>query len=82
MKRKLDYWGRDISEIRKHKRSQIRRLSLPKDEDMPEVTHREDYNELTTKQLREVVKERGLGTKGLSKLKEQELIGLIERGSS
>lgn len=79
MKRKLDYWGRDISEIRKHKRSQIRRLSLPKDEDMPEVTHREDYNELTTKQLREVVKERGLGTKGLSKLKEQELIGLIER---
>lgn len=57
-------------------------MSLPEDEDMPEVTHREDYNKLTTKRLREIVKERGLRTKGLSKLKEQELIGLTERGSS
>jgi len=49
---------------------------------MPDLTPREDLNKLTVKQLKEIVKKRGLSTKGLSKLKKQALISLTERGSS
>ena len=81
-KRKLEYWVHDISEIRKQKRSQIRNSSFSEEEDILRPTPREDLNKRTVKQLKEIVKERGLSTKGLSKLKKQELISLIERGSS
>ena len=47
---------------------------------MPELIPREDYNKLTIKRLKEVVKERAIGTMGLSKLKMQELINIIEIG--
>ena len=81
-KRKLEYWGHDISEIRKQKRSRIRNSSFSEEEDMLDLTPREDLNKLTVKQFKEIVTKRGLSTKGLSKRKKQELISLIERGSS
>lgn len=46
---------------------------------MQDLTPREDYSKLTIKRLKEIVKGRGLSTKGLSKLKKQELISFIER---
>ena len=49
---------------------------------MPELTPREDYNKLTIKRLNRIVKERGISTMELSKLKMQELINLIKRGSN
>ncbi|KAJ7394544.1 hypothetical protein OS493_000359 [Desmophyllum pertusum] len=42
-------------------------------------TPEEDYSHFTLKQLRDIVKEKGLNRKGLSKLKKQELIDLIEK---
>ena len=49
---------------------------------MPELTPREDYNKLTINRLNKIVKERGISTVGLSKLKMQKLIYLIEKGSN
>ena len=56
-------------EIRKQKRSETRNPSLSDDKDMPDlVAPREDYSTVTIKWLKEIVKERHLSTKGLSKL--------------
>ena len=79
-KRKLEYWGNEIVKITKQKRSENGNLPLSEEEDMPGPAPRQDYNKLTIKRLKEIVKERGLSTKGLSKLKKRELISLIERG--
>ena len=77
-KRKLDYWDHDIREIRKQRRSEIGASALSQD-DTPDPTPEEDYSHFTLKQLRDIVKEKGLNRKGLSKLKKQELIDLIEK---
>ena len=76
-KRKFEYWGHEISQTRKQKRLQIE--DSAQDHDTQELTSTEDYRKFTIKQLREIVKERGLNTKGLSKLKKQELINVKER---
>lgn len=82
MKRKLEYWGHEISEIRRWKRSAIRNPSLSENEDMQDLTPREDFSKLTIKRLKEIMKERRHSTEGLSKLNKQELLSLIEKGSS
>ena len=64
------------------KRSPMGNSSLSEVEEMPELTPREDYNKLTIKRFKEIVKERGNGEMGHSKLKMQELINLMERGSN
>ena len=56
--------------------------SLSEDEEMPELTPRKDVNKLTIKRLKEIVKEKDNGAMGHFKVKMQELINLIERGSN
>ena len=78
VKRKLEYWGHGISEIRMKKRSESKISTPNEDEDMLDLNSKDDLYKLTIKQLKDVVREKGLNTKGLYKLKKQELIHLIE----
>jgi len=48
------------------------------DEEMCEESPTEDYSKMTLQQLREIIKERGLKVKNLSKLK-KELVTIIEK---
>lgn len=48
------------------------------DEEMREESPTEDYSKMTLQQLREIIKERGLKVKNLSKLK-KELVTIIEK---
>ena len=80
--RKENWITRDMNQAKlgssKGHQSGIRHLVKMKK--MPGLIPREDYNKLTIKRLKEVVKERAIGTMGLSKLKMQELSNIIERG--
>lgn len=49
------------------------------DEEMCEESPTEDYSKMTLQQLREIIKERGLKVKYLSKLKKKELVTIIEK---
>ena len=49
------------------------------DEEMCEESPTEDYSKMTLQQLREIIKERGLKVKNLSKLKKKELVTIIEK---
>ena len=77
-KRKLEYWTTEISEIRKQKRAHCEDSpDTIQDDDIP--TPEVNLANLSVKQLRELIKEKGLRPKGLSKLKKMELIGVIEK---
>ena len=77
-KRKLEYWTAQISEIRKQKRPRYEDASdTIQDDDIP--TLEVNLKNLSVKQLKELIKERGLKPKGLSKLKKQELIAVLEK---
>ena len=77
-KRKLEYWNTEISEIRKQKRARCEDSpDTIQDDDIP--TPEVNLTNLSVKQLRELIKEKGLRPKGLSKLKKMELIGVIEK---
>ena len=66
IKRKLEYWEHDISQLRKQKRSQIENSSMDEiQNEMPDPASEIDYSNLTIKQLKDTVKDRGLQTKGL-----------------
>ena len=78
-KRKLEYWNTEISEIRKQKRACcVDSPDTIQDDDIPNPEV--NLTNLSVKQLRELIKEKGLRPKGLSKLEKMELIGLIEKG--
>lgn len=76
-KRKLEYQTAQISEIRKQNRPRYEDASdTIQDDDIP--TLEVNLKNLSVKQLKELIKERGLRPKGLSKLK-QELIAVLEK---
>lgn len=73
---------KEISEIREQKRAHTTTTTFSEGEDTQDLIFpREDYNKLTTKPLREIIKEKGLGRKSLCKLKKQELINIIVKDS-
>ena len=75
VKRKLEYWEHDISVKRKG------RQVIPQESMLDEETFDEnkiDYNEYTMKQLKQMIIEKNLSRKGISKLKKKELITLLE----
>lgn len=77
-KRKVEYWNTEISEIRKQKRACcVDSPDTIQGDDIP--TPEVNLTNLSVKQLRELIKEKGLRPKGLSKLKKMELIELIEK---
>ena len=49
------------------------------DEEMCEESPTEDYSKMTLQQLREIIKERSLKVKNISKLKKKELVAIIEK---
>lgn len=80
-KRKLDYWETEISAKRKQQRALLASTSAVEDDQDDETsdpTSTEDYNRKTIVQLRQIIKEKGLQVKNLTKLKKKELITLIE----
>lgn len=77
-KRKLEYWDSEITAIRRQKRSRSE-ADTTQDDEIPVPAPEENLKNLSVKQLREVIKEKGLKPKGLSKLKKKELIELIEQ---
>ena len=79
-KRKLEYWNHGIAETRKQKRSHLQASpEATHDDEIPVPTPEENLNNLSVKQLRQIIKEKGLRPKGLSKLKKKELVELIEK---
>lgn len=79
-KRKLEYWNNGITETRKQRRStpQISaEISDLMDDDVSLSTPTENLESLTVKQLREIIRERNLKPKGLSKLKKRQLLDII-----
>ena len=63
-------WNHGIVETRKQKRSHLQASpEATHDDEIPVPTPEENLNNLSVKQLREIIKEKGLRPKGLSKLK-------------
>ena len=76
-KRNVEYWETGIGQKRKEQRL----MSAPSssfDEEMCEESFTEDYSKMTVPQLRELIKEKGLKVKNLSKLRKKELLTIIE----
>lgn len=80
-KRKLEYWGQGISQARRQRKQEIdnQYSSVTPEESMSSSGQAEDYSTLTIyiKQLNDIVKNRGLKPKGLSKMKKKQLIDLL-----
>ena len=84
IKRKLEYWEEDISKIRKERRllsevsnSQITTSQVTNSgEENPDDNI--NYGNYTVKKLMAIVKEKGLYKRGVSKLKKDQLIALLE----
>lgn len=76
VKRKLQYWGQEICEKRKERRvvSQVDELE---EQETVEVINNY-YNQYTMKQLKQIIIEKKLTTKGISKLKKKELITFLK----
>jgi len=67
-KKKLEYWNTEISEIRKQKRARCEDFpDTIRDDEIP--TSEVNSKNLSVKQLRELIKEKDLRSKGVSKLK-------------
>lgn len=80
-KRKLDYWETGISAKRKEQRASLASTSATEhdqDDETSDPTSIEDYSKKNIVQLREIIKEKGLQVKNLTKLKKKELITLLE----
>ena len=78
-KRKLEYWGQGISQARRQRKQEIdnQYSSVTPEDSMSSSTQAENYSALTIKQLKDIVKNRGLKPKGLSKMKKKQLIDLL-----
>lgn len=76
-KRRLEYWNLTIFENRKKMRIEIPTQGLPAVSDQAEVPAI-DYNGYTVAQLKQLIKEKNIKRKALSKLKKKELIDLLE----
>ena len=76
MKGKLDYWETEISAKRKQLRASLASTSATEndqDDETVDPTPTEDYNKKTVVQLREIIKEKGLQVKNLTKLKKKKI---------
>lgn len=78
-KRKLEFWGQGISQARKQRKQEIdnQYSSVTPEDNMSSSAQAENYSTLTIKQLKDIVKNRGLKPKGLSKMKKKQLIELL-----
>ena len=80
-KRKLEYWSNEISESTKKRRRAQDPHATNQNDEIQVPTCPEYHNVLSVKQLREIIKGKGLRPKGMSKLKKKELIEFIEANS-
>ena len=77
----MEYWGREICIARQTKRQKCKEMPQG-DGEVTETNEHDDTMQniasLTVKQLREMVKSRGLKPRGLTKLKKSQLVDLIK----
>ena len=86
-KRKAEYWDGDICRIRKEKRL-LSEPPAPQIDDCDTshppvipIVNPVDYSTLTVMQLKEIIKEKGLNRRGLSKLRKHQLINILEHNN-
>ena len=80
-KGKLDYWETGITAKKKEQRASLASTSATEndqDDKTSDPTSIEDYNSKTIVQLREIIKEKDLQVKNLTKVKKRELIILLQ----
>lgn len=73
VKRRMEYWGNEISLKRKE-----RRVTIEHEEEEEEIDDSIDYSQYTITQLRRMIIEKNITAKRLSKLKKHELVDLLE----
>lgn len=80
-KHNLEYWESEIGQRRKQQRAASTSTSWQQGDELSDDTPQEDYSKMTITKLREIIREKGLKVKNLSKLKKQQLVAFIEKSS-
>ena len=65
----LEYWESEIGRRRKQQRAASTSTSWQQGDELSDDTTQEDYSKMTITKLREIIREKGLKVKNLSKLK-------------
>ena len=68
-----EYWESEIGQRRKQQRAASTSTSWQQGDELSDDTPQEDYSKMTIAKLREIIREKGLKVKNLSKLKNNNL---------